>query len=208
MSSATAIPRVVLASASPRRLELLRAVGLDPEVRSADIDETVLPGEGPIAHAERLAQQKTRTVAAALTDARPILGADTIVYLDDNDAAIFGKPPSAPAAREILQRLSGRTHQVVTAYRVRYRGAEHGRAVQTAVTFRRLSATEIDHYLDSREWQGKAGGYAVQGIAAAFVEKVHGSYSNIVGLPLCEVLVDLDAIGALPPDWARGRTAS
>jgi septum formation protein len=200
----TVIPRLVLASASPRRLELLRQAGLDPEVIASHIDETPRDGEDPIDYARRMSLDKARAVAATVDEARPILAADTIVHLPDGEPRILGKPESADAARVMLARLGGRSHEVVTAYTLLYKGGERGRAVETEVTFRALEPAELEGYIGSREWMDKAGGYAVQGLAAAFVRAVRGSYTNIVGLPLCEVLEDLDALGALPPDWALG----
>lgn len=200
----TLLPKVVLASASPRRLELLRQAGIEPEVRAADIDETPQPGEDPIDYARRMSAEKAAAVVAATGAARPIVAADTIVVVPDGEPRILGKPASPDEARVMLTRLAGRTHEVVTAYTLLYKGSERGRAVQTAVTFRALSPAELEGYVGSREWEGKAGGYAVQGLAAAFVRSVRGSYTNVVGLPLCEVLEDLDALGALPADWALG----
>jgi septum formation protein len=185
----TLIPRLVLASASPRRLELLRTAGLDPEVIASHIDETPHDGEDPIEYARRMSLDKARAVAASVDGERPILGADTIVHVPDGDPRILGKPAS---------------HEVVTAYTLLFKGGERGRAVQTEVIFRTLEPAELEGYIGSREWEDKAGGYAVQGLAAAFVRSVRGSYTNIVGLPLCEVLEDLDALGALPADWALG----
>jgi septum formation protein len=200
----TIVPRLVLASASPRRLELLRQAGLDPEVRPADIDETPRAGEEPLDYARRMSAEKAAAAGAVVGPTRPILAADTIVYLPDGEPRILGKPGSADDARVMLGRLSGRSHDVITAYTLLYDGGERGRAVQTAVTFRALSPAELEGYIGSREWEGKAGGYAVQGLAAAFVRSVRGSYTNVVGLPLCEVIEDLDALGALPADWALG----
>ena len=200
----TLIPRLVLASASPRRLELLRTAGLDPEVIASHIDETPHDGEDPLEYARRMSLDKARAVAAGLDGERPILGADTIVHLPDGDPRILGKPASPEDARVMLARLAGRAHEVVTAYTLLYKGGERGRAVQTEVIFRALEPAELEGYIGSREWEDKAGGYAVQGLAAAFVRSVRGSYTNIVGLPLCEVIEDLDALGALPADWALG----
>ena len=148
--------------------------------------------------------RRRRSIAGRLDGERPILAADTVVHLPEGDPRILGKPASADEARVMLSRLAGRAHEVVTAYTLLYKGSERGRAVQTEVTFRALSPAELEGYVGSREWEDKAGGYAVQGLAAAFVRSVRGSYTNIVGLPLCEVLEDLDALGALPPDWALG----
>jgi septum formation protein len=200
----TLIPRLVLASASPRRLELLRTAGLDPEVIASHIDETPHDGEDPIEYARRMSLDKARAVAASVDGERPILGADTIVHVPDGDPRILGKPASPDEARVMLARLAGRAHEVVTAYTLLFKGGERGRAVQTEVIFRTLEPAELEGYIGSREWEDKAGGYAVQGLAAAFVRSVRGSYTNIVGLPLCEVLEDLDALGALPADWALG----
>jgi septum formation protein len=201
----TLIPRLVLASGSPRRLELLRQAGLDPEVIVSSIDETPQKNEQPIDYARRLSAEKARAVLAQLEDrSRPVLGADTIVHVADGEPHILGKPVDAGEARVMLGRLSGRTHEVVTAYTLLYKGSERGRAIETGVTFRVLEPAELEGYIGSLEWQDKAGGYAVQGLAAAFVRAVKGSYTNIVGLPLCEVLEDLDALEALPLDWALG----
>jgi len=200
----TVIPRLVLASASPRRLELLRQAGIDPEVIPSRIDETPKEGEDAVDYARRMSLEKAHAVAGMVEGVRPILAADTIVHLPDGEPRVLGKPASADEARVMLGRLSGRAHEVVTAYTLLYKGGERGRAVQTEVTFRTLAPAELEGYIGSREWEDKAGGYAVQGLAAAFVRAVRGSYTNIVGLPLCEVLEDLDALGALPPDWALG----
>jgi nucleoside triphosphate pyrophosphatase len=200
----TVIPRLVLASASPRRLELLRQAGLDPEVIPSHIDETPHASEEPVDYARRMSLEKARAVAATVDGARPILAADTIVHLPDGEPRILGKPGSADEARVMLARLGGRAHEVVTAYTLLYKGSERGRAVETEVTFRTLAPAELEGYIGSREWEDKAGGYAVQGLAAAFVRAVRGSYTNIVGLPLCEVIEDLDALDALPLDWALG----
>jgi septum formation protein len=194
---------LVLASASARRKELLERVGIELEIKPADIDETQLPDEDPLAYVRRLAARKVHAIGAARD--RPVLGADTIVWLEEGGPPVLGKPANADEARVMLTRLSGRTHKVVTAFHLLYKDAERGRAVETEVTFRPLSPAELEGYVGSREWEGKAGGYAIQGLAAAFVRTVNGSYTNVVGLPLCEVLEDLDALGALPADWALGK---
>jgi septum formation protein len=203
--SQTVQPRLILASASPRRLELLGRAGLQPEVRPADVDETPFPSEDPTEYARRLAVTKARAVRERGAEAgRPVLGADTVVVVDDGGPPILGKPGDADEARVMLRRLSGRSHRVVTAYHILYRDLERARAVSTEVTFRPLGPAELEGYIGSREWEGKAGAYAIQGVAGAFVRSVTGSYTNIVGLPLCETLEDLDALGLLPPDWALG----
>jgi septum formation protein len=197
------VPRLILASASPRRLELLSRAGLSPEVHPADLDETRHENEPPFDYARRLAAQKAHAVAALRAgEGRPVLAADTVVVLDEND--VLGKPDGGIEARAMLSRLQGRSHRVITAYHILWGDRERGRAVATEVTMRALTGSEIEGYIGSREWEGKAGGYAIQGLAGAFVRSVSGSYSNVVGLPLCEVLEDLEALGALPADWALG----
>jgi nucleoside triphosphate pyrophosphatase len=181
---------------------MLQRVGLDPEVRPSEIDETRRPDEEPIAYARRLSAAKARAIAAP--EDRPVLAADTIVTVDDGLEPVLGKPKNADDARVMLTRLQGRSHSVVTAYHLLYKGGERGRAVETVVTFRPLAPAELEGYVGSREWEGKAGGYAIQGLAGAFVRTAHGSYTNVVGLPLCEVLEDLDTLGALPADWTLG----
>jgi septum formation protein len=126
------------------------------------------------------------------------------VWVEDGGPDVLGKPGDADEARVMLARLAGRSHRVITAFHILYIGEERGRAVTTEVTMRALRPAEIEGYVGSGEWQGKAGGYAIQGLAGAFVRTVSGSYSNVVGLPVCEVLEDLDALGALPADWALG----
>jgi septum formation protein len=178
-------PLIFLASASPRRSELLRQIGIDHEVRPVDVDETRRPHESPTAYVARLAETKARTLWDRLSavERRPVLGADTTVTLAGE---IFGKPDAERAARAMLERLSGRTHDVHTAVAlVCTRGIEV-RLSSSAVTFRRLADAEIDWYCRSGEPVDKAGGYAVQGLAAVFVSHLAGSYSGVMGLPLCE----------------------
>lgn len=190
-------PHLVLASASPRRRELLSRLGLSLLVSPVEIDETPAPGERPADYVRRVAGEKCDAALAALAGASaalPVLAADTTVIVD---AEILGKPAGPDDARRMLARLAGRRHDVTTAYRVRFGARMVERAVTTAVSFRALQPAEIDAYLASREWEGKAGGYAVQGIAAAFVTDLRGSHTNVIGLPLAEVLADLLALGAL-----------
>jgi septum formation protein len=200
-------PRLILASASPRRLELLEAVGIHPEVRPADLDESLLGDEAPLAYATRLAAAKAQAVAAAHAADRPVLAADTIVHVEDGGPAILGKPADADEARAMLGRLAGRGHRVVTAFHLLYRGQVRAEAVTTEVVFRALRPSELDGYLRTQEWQGKAGAYAIQGVAGAFVRTISGSYSNVVGLPVCEVVEALASLTALPEDWALGPKA-
>jgi septum formation protein len=189
-------PDLVLASASPRRRELLERVGLALRVEAVDLDETPAPDEAPRAYASRLARDKGAAALARLgADEPAILAADTVVVLGRE---IFGKPQDAAEAAAMLGRLAGRRHEVITAYAVRHRGALVERAVSTTVAFRLLDPAEIEAYVACGEWQGKAGGYAIQGVAAAFATELRGSLTNVIGLPLAEVLADLRALEALP----------
>jgi septum formation protein len=194
MSSA---PDLVLASASPRRRELLERVGLVPLVRPGDVDETPRPNERAADYVRRIAAAKCDVVADGPNPEPPlaVVAADTIVIVD---ADILGKPRDETDARAMLSRLAGRRHDVTTAYRIRFGTASLNRAVTTTVSFRALQDRELDAYIASGEWRGKAGGYAVQGIAAAFVTEVRGSITNVIGLPLAELLADLQAMAALP----------
>jgi septum formation protein len=194
---------LVLASNSPRRLELLRSVGLLPHVCAAGIDETRRPDEPVLGYTLRLARQKAERVAAEFNEDSTVLGADTVVHLVE-DSRLFGKPSTRDEARTMLLCLSGSVHEVVTAYHLRRGSACRSRAVRTLVRFRELLTDELEAYLQTGEWRDKAGAYAVQGIAAAFVRSIDGSYTNVVGLPLCEVLEDLRALGSLPPDFCFG----
>jgi septum formation protein len=187
-------PRLILASASPRRLDLLAQVGIAPDaVAPAEIDESPLPRELPRPCALRLADAKAGTVWAAPEDV--VLAADTVVALGRR---ILGKPSDAAEAARFLTLLSGRRHRVITAVAVRRGDRAWSRAVETAVRFRRLGAGDVERYLASREWDGKAGGYAIQGHAGGFVPWIGGSYSNVVGLPLVETLSLLQAAGIRP----------
>jgi septum formation protein len=185
------IPRLVLASASPRRLDLLRQVGLEPVVVDpADIDETPQPRELPRAYALRMAKAKLEAVACRHPGAM-ILAADSVVACGRR---ILPKADTEQEARGCLDFLSGRRHRVLGGIAVsRIDGGVRTRLVETVVRFKRLEPAEIDDYLDSGEWRGKAGGYAIQGRAARFVSFLSGSYSNVVGLPLFETLALLKA---------------
>lgn len=177
--------RLVLASTSPRRAELLRAAAIDFDVVAAHIDESVLPGEQPEAHARRLARAKALDVRGRVGDERPILAADTIVAVD---AQILGKPASEADARRMLRMLSGRTHDVVTGVCLACRPPEP--LVEHAVTtveFAALSDADIAWYAASGEPADKAGAYAIQGLASRFVVRISGSYTNVVGLPVALV---------------------
>lgn len=181
--------RFVLASASPRRLELLAQIGVTPDaVRAVDIDESPLPREAPRACALRLACAKA--AAAIKSPGEIVLAADTVVAIG---RASLGKPADAAEAAVFLRRLSGRRHRVITGIAVAGPGGMRSRAVETVVRFKSLSDREVSDYVASGEWRGKAGGYAIQGRAAAFIPWISGSYGAVVGLPLTETLGLLEA---------------
>ena len=188
---------LVLASASPRRIELLRQAGFDPIVDPANIDETPDPHLTAEADAARLARGKAELVSLR-HPAATVIGADTIVV---EGGELFGKPRDADDARRMLSRLAGHGHFVVTA--VQFIPPEGlywpptALRVSTAVMFRALQAGEIERYIASCEWADKAGGYAIQGLAASFVQAIAGSYTNVVGLPLAEVVEELRRFGEL-----------
>lgn len=187
---------IVLASASPRRAELLELAGIPFRVAPADIPEEPLPDEEAIPHALRLAEGKARAAAQREQDGRFFIGADTIVVLDGQ---IMGKPLDSTDAVRMLTALSGRSHEVVTAYCVldRVTGQQSCEAVRTTVQFKQLAATEIQRYVDSGCPLDKAGAYAIQGGAAHMVREIRGSYTNVVGLPTCELYEALQRMGAL-----------
>ena len=177
--------QLVLASASPRRAELLRTAGFAFEVRPADVDETPRPAEPPAAYALRVARDKALAAAERVNryDAW-ILAADTVVVADGE---ILGKPTGPADARRMLSLLSGVVHEVLTAVVVRHAGSETSEVVSTRVRFTPLSAAEIDWYVESGEPDGKAGAYAIQGLGSRFVDWIEGSWSNVVGLPVATV---------------------
>jgi septum formation protein len=174
-----------LASGSPRRRELLTQIAVPFLTQIAPIDENALPGESPISYVERLARAKAQAGLAALSDTvdAVVLGADTAVVLDGR---ILGKPADRDDALATLSALSGRSHQVLTAVALVSRERLESRVVTSQVTFRPLSQAEIEAYWASGEPQDKAGCYGIQGLAAVFVSQLQGSYSAVVGLPLCE----------------------
>ena len=188
-------PGLILASASPRRLVLLAQIGLVPaDVRAADIDESPLAGETPRALAARLALAKAEAVRRP---GEAVLAADTVVALGRR---MLPKAETRAQAEHCLRRISGRRHDVLTGLvLIGPDGRRSLRVVQSVVGFQRLTPDQITAYLDSGEWQGKAGGYAIQGRAAAHIRFISGSYSNIVGLPLFETAQMLRGQGLLAP---------
>ncbi|MEL6120543.1 MAG: Maf family protein [Pseudomonadota bacterium] len=174
--------RLILASASPRRLELLQQLGITPDVIApADVDETPLPSEMPRVYCTRVTRAKVNVYEAGPADL--VLAADTTVTLGRR---ILGKPDDVNEARSFLNLLSGRRHRVITSVALRKGARIWQRDVVTAVRMKRLSEAEIAGYLRTNDWQGKAGGYAIQGPASAFVPWIQGSYSAVMGLPLAE----------------------
>lgn len=213
---------LILASASPRRKDLLERLGFSLRLVVTDIDETPLPGEMALDYTKRLAREKglaamRRLMATAYPEdqagrrgfvagnlparaaneepARWILGADTVVAIDD---VLLGKPTDEHEAREMLHRLAGREHRVITGFSLfdLRRNKEGLQAVTTFVRFKRMSRAEIDNYIGMGESMDKAGAYAVQGIGAYLVEELRGSYTNVVGLPLCQVTEMMHEMGA------------
>ncbi len=184
---------LVLASASPRRLELLSRIGVVPDhVAPTDIDETPLKKETPRRLATRLAREKARA-GAVNAPGSYVLAADTVVAVGRR---LLEKAADEAEARRFLELLSGRNHRVLTGVAVAAPdGREASRLSETTVAFKRLSAQEIDAYLASGEWEGKAGGYAIQGLAGAFVRHLNGSYTGVVGLPLYETRSLLEGLG-------------
>ena len=175
------IDGLVLASASPRRRELLARVGIFPRVLPSNVDEAVHAGEQPETYVVRVAEDKARMSLASA----PVLAADTVV---DFEGEVLGKPGSTSEAVQTLRRLSGRVHYVRTAVVLRLNDRFQSELVTTEVRFRALSSQEITDYVESREPFDKAGSYAIQGGGGALVAEIHGSYTNVVGLPLEETL--------------------
>ena len=185
--------RLILASASLGRRDLLAQVGLEPhKVVPADINETAIPGEPPRRFASRLAEAKGRAVASIYRDDF-VLAADTVVACGRR---ILDKPSTRSQASGHLNLLSGRRHRVFTGVTlVSPCGSVNSFSVMTQVIFKRLHPSELSSYLESGEWQDKAGGYAIQGKAGGFIKRINGSYSNVIGLPLYETLALLNGVG-------------
>jgi septum formation protein len=185
---------LVLASSSPRRLSLLRQIGIEPDIVAAPtVDETPEKSEAPRNYVMRMAQTKLESAHHGHPIGHFILVADTVVACGRR---ILDKVENSGEASKHLALLSGRRHRVMTAIGVRGAdGRRTFRLVTTMVRFKRLSEAEITHYLNSNEWQGKAGSYAIQGLASAFIPAINGSYSNVVGLPLSETVACLKGLG-------------
>ena len=193
----TSPPEIVLASASPRRSELLARIGIRFTTVPSHVSEEVLPGETPEEHVVRLSRDKAREVAQRPeVPGRWFIGSDTIVLRDDS---ILGKPRDPCEAAAMLRSLAGRRHRVLSGYAVfdRQSGATVSGAVATAVRFKELTEEEITGYIATGEPFDKAGAYAIQGIGVFMVLGIEGSYTNVVGLPLCEVVEVLERLGAL-----------
>jgi len=189
--------RLVLASASPRRAELLAAAGFEFDVDPADVDERVHPGEPAVLYVDRVARLKAAAVALRHPH-RIVVAADTVVLRDDE---ILGKPRDTVEAHRMLQLLSGRTHDVLTAVAVAARGDLHSHLERTTVWFAPISEVDIAWYVTTGEPLDKAGGYAIQGRASRFIPRIEGSYSNVVGLPIAGLALLLEAMsggGTLP----------
>jgi septum formation protein len=185
----------ILASASPRRQELLRSVGLKFQIIPGHVNEDQLQDESPRAHVKRLSRDKAMVIANQYPQAL-VLGADTIVVIDN---LILGKPKNKKQAREMIERLNGRKHTVFTGFTIAHivAGVCKTKVVQSAVQFKTISHEEMDWYVNCDEPYDKAGGYAVQGKGAYFIKAIHGSYTNVIGLPLCEVLEEFKTLGTI-----------
>ena len=195
-SSRSQVGGLVLGSASPRRREILEAQGIRLNVRSPSVDETVRPNESPADYLARIVNAKLAAVVKDMTGvhAVAIIVADTVVTINSQ---ILGKPNDRKEARLMIGRLQNKTHDVMTRFAIATLDGKnlHAETVTTKVTFRKLSEEEQQHYVASGEGDDKAGAYAAQGRAAAFVSRIDGSYSNVVGLPICELMVALEHLG-------------
>jgi septum formation protein len=191
--------RLILASKSPRRYELLKQIGLDFDVIPSGVKEDFVQGETPEDHVIRLAESKALEVGSRCPDCW-VIAADTIVYIN---GSILGKPRNSKEAMEMLCRLSGQEHWVLTGFSVRHlaKGIRGQEAAQTAVKVKTLSPVEVEWYIQTGEPFDKAGGYAIQGVGSFMIESIRGSYTNVVGLPMCELIQMLNRLGAItfPP---------
>lgn len=195
------MPVLHLASSSPRRREILAALGLDFSYCGVDIDETQLPGEIATDMVLRLATAKAHTAFESGDYGVPVLGADTAVVLDER---VFGKPESKQDALDMLAMLSGRTHEVLTGVAVVVRGSLESALSRTAVEFREIRPDEAEAYWQSGESAGKAGAYAVQGLGGIFIRAINGSFTGVVGLPVFETAGLLRRAGVVPPGMRAG----
>lgn len=193
---------LLLASASPRRREMLERVGLSLEVRPADVDESALAGETPAAYVGRIARAKAAAVARVA--GQWVLAADTTVTID---GAILAKADGPDEAAAMLRRISGRVHQVMTAFVIMGDAIIRESIVATQVEMIELDAATLADYIACGEWRGKAGAYAIQGIGASLVRSVTGSVTNVIGLPLVEVLAALRDAGGPVPAFTAGKPA-
>ncbi|HRH00304.1 MAG TPA: Maf family protein [Polyangiaceae bacterium] len=194
---------LVLGSGSPRRREILAAIGVPFVVHKVEANEDVLPGESALVYLDRVTRAKLDAVSSTLPEdlgdrAGAVLVADTSVVLDGE---VLGKPESEEGARRMIARLAGRSHEVCTRFVLAHAtgAVAHAETVITRVTFRALSPAQVDAYAASGEGTDKAGAYAVQGLGGALVSRIEGSYSNVVGLPACEVAVALERLGLRVP---------
>ncbi len=189
------VHRLILASSSPRRCELLRQMGLEFDVIPSRIEENEISSETPQDHVLRLAETKVKVVATHYPD-RWVIAADTIVYIHE---MILGKPKNRDEAMEMLRLLSGKTHTVLTGFSVYHlgKGKRDKELIQTKVKVKALTPSEMEWYVHTGEPFDKAGGYAIQGIGAFMIESIQGSYTNVVGLPLCELIQMLQRLGAI-----------
>jgi septum formation protein len=193
--SAAPSPRVILASQSPRRRDLLTMLGIPHDVRPADVDESVWPGERPVPHCERLARAKAAVLGAQDPEA-VVVAADTIVVLDGD---ILGKPASRDEAIATLTRLQGRTHTVHTAVAVTHRGRTVAGVETVAVTFRPRTPAQVAAYVDTGEPMDKAGAYGIQGYGAVNIARIEGDYFAVMGLPLGRLVALLELLGIAYP---------
>ena len=193
--------RFILASTSPRRIELLHLMGLHFEVMPSQVEEAFMKGETPREHVLRLSREKAEKASSKHPDAW-VMGADTIVLINGE---VLGKPRTPEEAREMLRTLSGRIHTVYTGFTVTKKSTECiiSSAIESSVRFREIPEDEIAWYIQSEEPYDKAGGYAVQGMGAFFIKEIHGSYTNVMGLPLCEVVDVLRGAGVIVFDGGK-----
>ena len=185
----------ILASASPRRQQLLQEIGLQFDVIPGDVNENFLRNEAPVEYVTRMSREKSNTISTKKPDSW-VLAADTIVVIDGE---ILGKPQTRDEARDMLMKLSGRKHRVVTGFTIEKKSVNvlMSDTVESTVLFKMIEKDELEWYVNSSEPYDKAGAYAVQGMAGYFVKEIHGSYTNVVGLPLTEVVTALKEVGAV-----------